>query len=168
MRVKTPARKPLIIIFFIIVSIPLLLSVLSGLFLLPFDIELSNVDQTSDTPVLTAKDFWTGRFQESFTDYVQQTLKPRGAIIKTYTSFRYLFFNEGACVIGKNKDLFEQSYIDNELAINQSADYSLESNKQTMSQYVKQLCILNEKLRKHNKYLLICISPYYPKVIMSH
>ena len=152
-------KKNIVIMFFLIFFIPYILGIISILFNISCDIQLNGYFERVINPKLNFESFWNGHFQVDYSKWFEQELKPRGIFIRTYASIQYYCFNLGNKPIGKNKDIFEDSYIFSELCIGNYPNYIEINNRKEMESFIAKLEILQKKLNSINKKLLICISP---------
>lgn len=136
-----------------------ILFILSKMNKASYDVRLWGYDDIAEIPHLSIQTYLDGSFQEGFTKWVDQNVKPRGLYVRNYSTIRYNLFNLGNRPIGKNKNIFETEYIDNELVINDSKDMQFKSNRDEMDEYIAKLERLDENLKKYNKFLYVYVSP---------
>lgn len=153
---KTNAlQKLLVIVFIVILLLPVVMKFASEKTGKKLDVELLGYTDTTAKPAFTLEGFLTGGYQSQYTSWYEEQLKLRGVLTKNYSSIRYHLFNLGNRPIGYHNDIFENSYIDQELCINGYPDMSLEENQIKMREYVENLEILQEKLLQYDKYLYV-------------
>ena len=141
----------------IILWIPMLLSSVSSFTGSNLDVQLGGYSDSVDKPDLNIEAVLGSDYQDTYAKWFDQNLKPRGILIKSYSSFRYHLFNLGNRIVGYNHDIYEWPYIATELVIDDEPDYSLEENQKEMEEYVSKLVILNDKLNGVGKSLYIYI-----------
>lgn len=152
-------KKCGIAIFCLIVFLPALLSGVGNFIGKNFDVELNGYTDTVEKPQLTAELFFKGDYQSGFTAWFDANFKPRGALSKTYATIRYnLFRLSNVQVVGNNRDLFTDFYIESELCLSPQYDMSLEQNQVQMEQYVEKLELLQDKLGEVGKHLYVYTS----------
>lgn len=152
-------KKITVTIAMILLFLPLVLSAASKLSGFSCDVELKGFTDKATKPELSHQTYLDGSFQSMATAWIDQNLKPRGVLTKTYTTIRYNLFNIGNRPIGKHGDIYEWPYINSLLGINGSNDYSKVEQYQEMSDYVNKLVALQQKLAKFEKYLLVYVGP---------
>ena len=154
---RTPKLAALV--FLVILFLPPALTAASRLLYRKLDVELKGyVDQT-DRPALTLQGFLDRSFQDGFSEWFESYFKPVGVLRKTHATVRYGLFNLGNRPIGKNRDIFETHYIDEQLCINGYDDMSRPEKRETLETYVERLQDLRLKLRAVGKELYFVLAP---------
>ena len=152
-RKKTVAAVLLLLIF-----LPGLLRVASYVTKKTYDVALHG-DTKPDKPDIATETFLSGEFQRLYSDWFEKQLPLRGIAVKAYKTLQYSIFHQGGNrVVGKNGDIFEQSYIDGELCINSVGDLSVPGNQAVIDNYIEKLELLQSKLSDYGKYLYVYIS----------
>ncbi len=160
-------KKTTIALFLAVLYLPLVLGVVSKASAWACDVPLKGFTDSTKKPEFSAETFLKGEFQKNFAKWYEASFKPRGVITKTYATIRYNCFNLGNRFIGYNKDIYDMGYINAEWCINGFADYSKEEHQKNMQDYVDKLQILQDKLKRFDKHLYVCIAPskanFYPE-----
>lgn len=158
-----------IVLFLTVLYLPFVLGLVSKAGAWACDVPLKGFTDSTEKPAFSAGSFLKGEFQKNFTKWYEASFKPRGVITKTYATIRYHCFNLGNRFIGYNKDIYDMGYINAEWCINGYADYSKEEHQKNMQDYVGKLQILQDKLKRFDKQLYVCIAPskanFYPENI---
>lgn len=88
-------------------------------YLRPFpDMILSGAEKKAQPEISSPRDLVTGRFQDKVETWLKQNIGFRGYFVKTDNQINYSVFNEFSrshprkIILGKNKQLFEEQYID--------------------------------------------------------
>lgn len=143
-----------ILIFLCIILTPMFLICLSGLIDKIPDKELKGVYSEVEKPELRLSDFKTSEYQTAFSDWLHNSLYPRGVIITAYNQVRYSLFHEGNRPIGKLGYIFEDSYIYEHCCID-NYDYSIYEYDEQMKEYVRKLAVISEGMEKLEKHLIV-------------
>ena len=152
-------KKIFIIIFLAIVFSPIVLSFSSDFFNVKLDVNLKGYFDIQEKPKFNFENFNSKQYQDNLTNYINESILPRGVMIKNYSTLQYTLFNLGNRPIGIDKNIFEEDYINEELVINGRKDFSIKENQLELENYVNKLELLQDKLAKHNKWLYIYIAP---------
>lgn len=123
------------------------------------DTELKGYTDEVAKPEFTVSGFLSGEFQSQYTSWLDQNVGLHASMTKTYNSIQYEAFNVGNRPIGKDGFIFEPAYLNSELNIGPENDFSIESNRVALQEYVDNLVTLNEKLQANGKYLYVYIAP---------
>lgn len=151
--------KKFIVIVLSIIYTPILLFGISHITSFSCDVELNGYTDSVEKPQFKIENFLNGEFQEKCATWIEQKIKPRGLLVKTYSSIRYNIFNLGNKPIGYNKDIFEWKYIASELCIDGEKNLKNKENQEEMKSYIYQLESVQKKLEKYDKKLYIYIAP---------
>lgn len=152
-------KKTVIAVFLLLLFLPGFLMVISKVLHKPFDIPLGGYTAGTERPSLSISAWLSGDLQKNLTETVEEQIKPRGLLVKTYNTINFVLFGKSERVIGKKYDIFEPEYINAELALNRADDFSQEDNIAAMKEFVQQLDILQDKLDTSGKSLLVYIAP---------
>lgn len=151
-------KKIVVYFFSLIIFLPISLSMIRHVTGIQFDVELKGYSDTVEKPELSMASFLNNEFQNNYGVWIEENMPLRGVLTKTYNSIRYKSFYLGNRPIGKNGSVFEEPYLYTELAIG-DYDYSLPQNAQNIQLMVERMSSVNEKLKKHGKYLFVCVAP---------
>ncbi len=163
-------KKMVIVLFLTVLYLPFVLGLVSKAGAWACDVPLKGFTDSTEKPAFSAGSFLKGEFQKNFTKWYEASFKPRGVITKTYATIRYHCFNLGnRNIIGYNKDIIGEGYINAELCINGAPDFSEEAPRKQMENYVEKLQILQNKLKRFDKHLYVYVTPskanFYPENI---
>ncbi|MBP7738232.1 MAG: hypothetical protein KA369_19815 [Spirochaetes bacterium] len=124
----------------------------------PFpDMVLKGAEQKIPLQMPTGADLFSGKFQAAVDQWLKQHVGFRGFFIKCDNQVNYSLFSEFSrnnprkVVLGKDKYLYEQPYIDYYNRINQAKPEALEAKAVSLK-------LLQEKLLKKNVRLLLLIT----------
>lgn len=152
-------KRVFVVLCVLICALPISLSILSKYTGKNYDVELFGFAPTANKPSFSFDTFFTGDFQEQYTDWLDDNMKLGGVMTRTHATILYNFFNMGNRPIGKNKDIFEYKYIDFEYCLNGYPDYSDNLNQAKMQEYVSNLQCLNKMLKDKGIALYVLITP---------
>ena len=116
---------------------------------------LIGVADSTKWPVLTHGSYYYRGFQPVFEKYVEEKMGFRSALIKLRNQFDYSVFNyteAPGVVIGKNRMLFIESYI-------QNCRGSVFKGKEQIRNDVRRLKMIQDELKKHNVDFLLVFAP---------
>lgn len=156
---KKTWRSGAVILFCCIIMLPLLLQGISATTGKKLDVHLNGYFEEYEKPLFRVDSFISGDYQQEYEKWLNANVMPRGAYIKLYNQIRYSFFDLGSQIIGKNKDLFEEGYITNELCLAEICNYSNLENQEKISNYVRHLENIQRKLEEMGKTFLVYTSP---------
>ena len=155
-------RIVLIVLFLLAIFIPGTLGLYSYRTGTPLDITLGGYSEKTMRPKLSAKTWFDKSFQNDLTAWFQETIRPRGVMIKTCNTLNMLLFmnmrNKGI-IVGKGYDLYETLYVESELGLAVASDYSDPENDAKMTAFVDSLVQLQEKLKGFGKTLVYYVAP---------
>ena len=149
-------KKVFIIIFYIFITLPIIFHIISVI--LDTDIDVKLVDNSGikyEKPLFNGEKFFNGNFQIEYENWWNNNFALHGFMTKTYNQIRYDVFSLSERIIGKNHNIFEESYINEYLGLDRNADYNIEENRQTMDLYLSNLEELNDKLNSIGKKLMV-------------
>lgn len=132
--------------------------VLSGAFaqLFPQTVSLHGENEHAEKPVLHKEQLLNGDYQSAFEDYATESMKIRNLLIPLRNQITYSIFSSSPntnIVIGKDKELYEEEYIDFETQI-----YAPLSSEE-IRQLVEKLEFIKRGLGKKGKKLFIFVTP---------
>lgn len=157
---KNYKYKIFISIFLIIIYLPLILSILEDTFEIKIDKNLSGYVGNFKKPKFTIKNYKSSLYQKEFINWWDNNFVPRGTMMRTYNQFRKTVFSlSNRAIIGKNSDMYEESYIDEFLGISEINNFSYPDNKKRLDDYIMNLNKLSSKLRLLGKELLVYTTP---------
>ena len=152
-------KRCTVLAFVVLVFMPILLSVASGISNRSFDAALEGYTEKVEKPTFNPTSFFSGEFQSQYNRYFEESFQPKGVYTKTYATLQYDLFSKGNRYIGKNRDIFENNYINGELCLEGMPNYAVPEQRQAMQDYVDKLVLLQEKLNRINKFLFVCVTP---------
>ncbi|MBP5492420.1 MAG: hypothetical protein J6Y08_06220 [Clostridiales bacterium] len=150
--------KILIALFMCVLVLPGALFLVKALSGEPCDVKLKGYFDAGNAPKLTAKNVSNGTFQSDTTNWFNQNFPPRGVLIQSYNSMRYMWFHQGNDILGKDDYIFEYSYVSSELMLEEKNDLSLPENQELMRDYVNKLVAIEDALHAQGKGLVFYIS----------
>lgn len=155
---KDTHKKALCASFFVVLFMPALLGILAVMFKkINFDVKLKGYTDAINRPNLTWESYASGDFQKDCASWFESKLKPRGIIIKTYSTIKYNLFNLGNEVIGKNDDIFQENYITTEYALGSMYDMANADSSAMVDEYVAVLAETCKKLETVGKTLYVYV-----------
>ncbi|HOT45002.1 MAG TPA: hypothetical protein PLM53_13175 [Spirochaetota bacterium] len=132
------------------------------------DMKLSGAEQKARPGVPTLNDVMTGKFQNSIELWLKQNIGFRGTFVKTDNQINYSLFNEFSrshprkILLGNNKELFEEPYIDCFNKLSTLPPQVLEKKATAIQR-------LQEKLKARNVRFLLLLTPskasIYPEAV---
>ena len=152
-------RKILCFLFGCIIGLPLILEIVFNTMDINLDIALKGHFDTYIKPHFELESFISRDYQTDYEKWLNANLKPRGMFIKLYNQIQYSFFDLGNRVIGKEGDIFEESYIDDYLRDKDEYNFSLKNNQIAIEEYVQQLQSIDKRLKEINKHLILYTTP---------
>ena len=153
-------RKAIVCLFLGVLFLPAMLAVGTKVSGKELDVPLSGYTDSTQKPEFSLKSFWDGQFQSSYTAWYQENFQPRGVFIRNYNTIRYNIFQlDNQRIIGKNHDIFGLGYINAELCIGGSSDFSQPEAQRAAQEYVSKLEQLKEELDKYGKALYVVLTP---------
>lgn len=141
------------------ICMPFGLKIIKNLTGKTIDCALSGYFDATENPNFTLEDFFSGDYQKKYESYLNATILPRATYIKIYNQLRYTFFNLGTQIVGKNKDLFEEKYIVNELGLVNDVDFSIPENQEKLEHYIEKVQSIQDKLALVDKTFLLYTTP---------
>ncbi len=158
-RITGLGKKAVIAVFLLLLFLPGVLAVVSRITHKPMDVALGGYTAGTERPALSMSAWLDGSVQKYVSGKTEETIKPRGLLVKTYNTINFLLFGKSERIVGKGYDIFEPEYINSELTLNRVDDFSLEENIASMAEFARQLDSLQDKLKAHGKSLLVYIAP---------
>lgn len=156
-------KKITIIVFFIIITVPMLIQAASDVTKRKLDFDLKGYYTDYDKPHFSFKDWLDGKYKTDFTNWADNEFATRGFFIKNYNQFRYALhfplYNSGKQIVGKNRDVMADSFIASEICLVDDFNFAVDSSRENLETYVKELTEVNEKLEKNGKKLFFFITP---------
>jgi hypothetical protein len=122
------------------------------------DMILSGAEQKAIPGIPTFSDIMSGKFQSGIEMWLKQNIGFRGTLVKTDNQINFSLFNEFSrshprkIILGKNKQLFEEPYIDAFNKKNITDASALEKQAAALRQ-------LQDKLKARNVSFLLILSP---------
>ena len=159
LKMKGFGKKIVIAIFLLLLFLPGSLAVISRVTHKPFDIALGGYTAGTEKPELSVSAWLSGSLQSNLTGTIEEKLKPRGLLVKTYNTINFVLFGKSERIVGKKYDIFEPEYINSELTLNKADDFSLDENIAAMKEFAQQLSDLQIKLKTYGKTLVVYIAP---------
>lgn len=151
-------KKTIIFIFLTIIYLPLCLKCASKVCDVPCDVELKGYTSVKKRPDVNKNNILDGSFQADFTSWLESNLKPRGVLVRTYSTINYNLFGVGNRVIGKNDDIFEPAYINTTLSIGETYDFTKAENQERMQEFVDTIVSVQKKLEKFDKNVYVYVA----------
>ncbi len=148
-----------IIIFFIIIAFPAQLMIMRDVTDLDCDVVLKGNFSSYSVPKMSVSSYYSGEFQKSYDQWLNNSYAPRGVVIKLYNQLRYSLFSEGNRAIGKNGYIFEDPYIYDALCSKPAFDFSRPENAAKMESFVATLQDLSDKLEASGRHLIVYTTP---------
>ncbi len=157
---RRPGRYAVIAVFLLILFLPgLLLPLLSRITGERYDGWLNGYTPPRQDVELSAGTWLSGAFQENWSARFEDGLIPRANMVKLYNTANMLFFGKSDQIVGKGYDIIETAYVESELALTESDDFSLPENIQAMADFARDLDRLRELLVARGKTLVVYIAP---------
>jgi hypothetical protein len=106
-------------------------------------------------PTLTKRTWLTGKYQDSLSDYIENTIGLRPFFVRLNNQIDYKLFNHSVAsgvIIGKDNVLFQEGYI-NALWGNDYIGDTIINHK------IVKLAFIQEKLKEQDKYLIFLLAP---------
>lgn len=152
-------KKTFNIIFMMILLLPIVFSGYEFMSQKDVDGILKNVTRY-EKPEFHIRKFWDGVYQNDYDTYYSNEYSGRDFLVKTYNQVRYTLFDlTNNIIVGENKDLFEETYINEYMISKEKFDFGDDKKKQQLSEYVKKLEYISEQMKKQEKQLIFVISP---------
>ncbi|MCL2462768.1 MAG: hypothetical protein FWF44_08895, partial [Defluviitaleaceae bacterium] len=155
-----------LLFFFLVIYLPLAVNLLR----IHTNTVLTGVAQGSDykRPSFSYASFLSGAYQKQFDDWYNNNFGMRTDVIKLYNQFRYSVFSQASSVVvGKEKELYENTYISYHYVTDPKYDYS----KEYMDKLINDLSALQQIMDDNNKEFMVLITPskttFYPGDIPS-
>jgi len=123
------------------------------------DVDLKGNFDTYIKPEFQLDTFFSREFQSGYEKWWNENFVPRGYIISAYNQVRYSLFDLGNRIIGKEKSIYEDAYIEDELCMSDSRDYTIVQNQNQMRAYLAQLESISKNLKKLGKEFLVYTTP---------
>jgi len=165
-KTQTPCPKkgrvPLPFCLFCLLLVPIGLWAAKKLTGNRLDVTLSGFTESYELPALTGQGLADGSFQTGFDNWWQNCFAPRGVLIKSYNTLRYLIFHKAVCIVGKDDTLFEYDYISEQYGLSDCPNYTQEENQQALRDYLATLESINRKLKKLGKAMVFTTLPGKP------
>lgn len=119
----------------------------------------------ANKPELKKEDYWSLGYQENYNKYLNDNFGFRPWLVRLYNQVQFSIYNSSKApgvVVGKNQELFIESYIDDYIGRNYIGGIAV--NKQT-----DQIKILQDSLKARGKDLIVVFAPgkasFYPELI---
>lgn len=128
--------------------------------------ELSGYTNSIEEPKFALTEYIKGDFQKEFEVWWGKDFEGRDIFIRIYNQLRYSLFDLNGSwaatdsgIIGKNKTIFHEYYIEDALQYKEFYDFSLKKNQLACQEYVQKLENISELLENANKHLIFYITP---------
>ena len=152
----------------IVIAIALLLPMLQSKFTFFDQEKLEGVTTVTDKPEFNKKNYWDLVWQENYNKYLNDNFGFRTQFVKAYNQVLYSLFNTTKApgvVVGKEGELFIESYIDDYIGRNFIG-------KSKISQNVLKIKQLQDSLKARGKDLIVVFAPgkasFYPELIPNN
>lgn len=122
------------------------------------DVELKGYFDEVPTPQVSLDSVRNGEFQSGFTNWFNSEFPPRGIFIKTYNSLRFDLFGLANNIIGKDKYIYEYSYVSSELKLEPKNNMAIPESRQQLEDYVNKLQAVKDALKEQGKGFVFYIS----------
>ena len=145
-----------------ILFLPSALGISSFLSGMTFDVSLNGYTEDIEKPTFSLANFFGGEFQSQYSGWYQENFQPRGIFVRNYATILYNLFHTSTSpsrIVGRDGDIFESVYIDAELCINGSSDFSEEQPQAKANMYIEKLEMLKDKLAQYGKSLYVVMTP---------
>ncbi len=126
---------------------------------------LNGVVIPTDKPVLTFKSYFSGEFQDSFTDYFNKNCGFRAFFVQVFNQLDFSLFkisHGDGVVVGKRNYLFERWYINEYMGFDFIGKEKIDKN-------VQKLSAIRKFLNDYSAKLLVVLAPgkpyYYPEYL---
>ncbi len=152
----------------ILIAFALLVPMLQSKFTLFEEEKLVGVATVTEKPQFKKEDYWNLTWQENYNAYLNDNFGFRTQFIKGYNEVLYSLFNTTKApgvVIGKEGELFIESYIDEYIGRNFIGNSKIKENVSKIKQ-------LQDSLKARGKDLIVVFAPgkasYYPELIPNN
>lgn len=153
-------KKVLATAFVLFLFLPMILGILSVTSDMKTDVALGGHTDPVSRPEVSVGGFFDGSFQSQFTNWFENTFKPRGVFIRTFNTIRYSLFNEGGeRIVGSNNDIYQEFYLKAEMCIGDEYDFSRKETQGQLNQLVWEMIQVKNKLAEHNKTFIVYVTP---------
>lgn len=159
MKMRTIKSKIVIIIFLSLIFYPVGGMLIEKIYNISLDVNLNGYFEEYQMPDLSFYTFSSGKYQRGFSTWIENNFASHGLVTKIYNQIQYTIWNQGAYVIGKNKDIYDEKYIEADLAIGKNNNYSIRNKQAEMETYVEQLIQLEKNLKKQEIEMIFYITP---------
>ena len=122
-RITGLGKKAVIAVFLLLLFLPGVLAVVSRITHKPMDVALGGYTAGTERPALSMSAWLDGSVQKYVSGKTEETIKPRGLLVKTYNTINFLLFGKSERIVGKGYDIFEPEYINSELTLNRVDDF---------------------------------------------
>ncbi len=158
---KKKTNLIIILLFFISILTPPIMMCLHKLHVIytSFTGSLSGYFEKKEKQSFTLNNYKNKSFQKSFEDYFSEKLTFREFYIRLYNQIQYSMFNISNRPIGKHNQIFEMGYINSECVLLPEYDYSIPSNYENLTYYVKNIETLQNLLKENDINFLFYITP---------
>lgn len=157
-KLRNNYEKIFIIIFMLLIMFPYL----NSLTHIIKNEELKGVSEEKSKPTYGVKSYLKGEYQTDFDDYYLENFPYRNIAIKNYNQLRYTLFNKGTVIVGKEKYLYEESYIKEYLGID------IEVSDEYMNNLMNNLNVINSICKQNNKEMYIIITPSKAEIMSEY
>lgn len=158
-----------IIVFFILICTPLILSaghIITGR---NFDFELAGYSDPIKMPEKSLSAWLSGDFQKDFDNLFEVRIRPRGFYIRNYSQIQYSLFGVNNTNVPESDGTVDNElFIKDALMIGEDCDYSVPEKQREMQEYVNDLSEASDKLEKINKHLIIYTTPTKSTYMPEH
>ena len=126
---------------------------------------LNGAVELLERPVFSYESWFEGTYQDQRTDYLNQNVGFRNAMVRTYNQWHFSFYkqaNANGVVIGKDNYLYEENYI--------KAHFGEDIRGiEIIQEQVEKLAKVSDTLKKLGKHLVVLLAPgkasFYPEYI---
>lgn len=159
-RRSTVGKYAVITVFLLILFLPgILLPMLSRITGRRYDGWLYGYTPPREEVGLSASSWLSGEYQKSWSSRFEDSLVPRADLVRLHNTIDMMAFGKTGQILGKNFDVIETAYVESELALNESDDFSLPENARAMAELARDLDRLQDLLRARGKTLVVYIAP---------
>ena len=148
-----------VIAFFCILSAPMIVGVYNLGAKNAVNIELKGFSDNIEKPQFGFENFFAGEFQKNYVKWYEVNMPLRGFWVRNYGTLKYHLFAESNNLIGKKGYIFEDSYLNADLAIDKKNDYTTGEKHDEMVNFVDKIEILKGLLEEKNKKLFVYVVP---------
>ena len=146
--------------FILIISLPLLFSIIESLTGFNFKGHLNGFFDTPQKKNFSIINYSNRNYQNNFEAWFSSNIGLRGYFIRLYNQIQFSFFNlVPSGVVGANGNIFELPYIDAECGLTAKFDFSDSTQFKKLEEYVNHLESIQNKLNTIGKNLVFIITP---------